>query len=332
MSVLDELHLDHANEALQRLVSLFVDSIDDRDRIRALAKSAEVKTGRLYFNKPLDLLWWDLLDEARRQDRQWHLVEKIKEELPAAGKQQIDALRGAPPKVKPLPARWKGGVERQTGRHSTLLDISFLEKGLHAARSVVHLSVSCADGTTADGTGFLIGRDLLLSNHHVLFDPSNLPSTSVVARFRYEEGVKEILRVCRPETLQGDPDYDWAVVQLREPAPDEIPIVRMAAPSSPVRLGFPAFIIQHPNGGRKKIGLYRNEVRFVDEDVVQYLTDTEVGSSGSPVFDERWEIIALHHRWVPGDEANAAGIPVKVLNQGVRIERVIAGLAARGLL
>ena len=31
-------------------------------------------------------------------------------------------------------------------------------------------------------------------------------------------------------------------------------------------------------------------------DLVQYSTDTEPGSSGSPVFNQDWEIVGLHHR------------------------------------
>lgn len=336
MSLLDELPLDHGNEALQRLVTLLEENIDDPDEIKLLAQNAGMKTGTLRFGKAPALLWWDMLDAARAQDRQWQLVEKVKLRRPAAGA-RIDGLVGAAPPQKSLPARWKGGPEKQTGPRPTLLDISFLEKGVHVSRAVVHLSTTYADHTTGNGTGFLIGRDLLLSNHHVLFDEGGQSATSVLARFRYEEGVQEIVRECVPKTIQGAEYFDWAVVRLREPAPEDIPILPMKAPSSPVKVGFPAFIIQHPRGEKKKVGLYRNEVRYVDDEVIQYLTDTEVGSSGSPVFDQRWELIALHHQWVTGDEANAKGVPpgeapAKVLNQGVRIERVIAELAERGLL
>jgi hypothetical protein len=96
MSVLDEMRLDRANDALQRLVELLADNIHSRDRIDALARSAGMKVERLRLEKALDLLWWDVLDEARRQDRQWKLVEKLKAELPTEGKRRIDALVGAP--------------------------------------------------------------------------------------------------------------------------------------------------------------------------------------------------------------------------------------------
>ena len=54
-------------------------------------------------------------------------------------------------------------------------------------------------------------------------------------------------------------------------------------------------IIQHPGGGPKQIALYHNVVVYSDERVVQYLTDTLPGSSGSPCFNDAWEVVALHH-------------------------------------
>ena len=55
-------------------------------------------------------------------------------------------------------------------------------------------------------------------------------------------------------------------------------------------------IIQHPQGGPKKIAFTDNKVSAVFNDLVQYSTDTEPGSSGSPVFNQDWEIVGLHHR------------------------------------
>ena len=87
------------------------------------------------------------------------------------------------------------------------------------------------------------------------------------------------------------------------------------------------FIIQHPDGGPKMIGLSHNLVRYVDDDVLQYWTDTKAGSSGAPVFNSRWEVVGLHHRWVQAPE----GEGVTYRNQGRRIGRVLEGLERHGL-
>ncbi len=54
-------------------------------------------------------------------------------------------------------------------------------------------------------------------------------------------------------------------------------------------------IIQHPGGGPKKISLQNNFVAYADRSVIQYYTSTEPGSSGSPVFNDDFEVVAIHH-------------------------------------
>ena len=68
-----------------------------------------------------------------------------------------------------------------------------------------------------------------------------------------------------------------------------------------LRRGTSAFIIQHPLGDAQKVVLQDNWITYVSEDHrrVQYLTNTEHGSSRSPVCDENWDVVALHHSWAP---------------------------------
>ena len=64
----------------------------------------------------------------------------------------------------------------------------------------------------------------------------------------------------------------------------------------------------------------------VDENRVQYLTDTLPGSSGSPVFDRDWNVIALHHSggWIA--EPNAPSKSTFYRNEGINISKLIAEL------
>jgi endonuclease G, mitochondrial len=54
-------------------------------------------------------------------------------------------------------------------------------------------------------------------------------------------------------------------------------------------------IIQHANGGPKQIALSANAVLQVKPPWLHYSTDTLPGSSGSPVFNDLWQVIAVHH-------------------------------------
>lgn len=54
-------------------------------------------------------------------------------------------------------------------------------------------------------------------------------------------------------------------------------------------------IIQHPGGHLKKISMQNNFIAYADANVVQYTTSTLPGSSGSPVFDDEFKVVAIHH-------------------------------------
>ncbi|MBK7780566.1 MAG: trypsin-like peptidase domain-containing protein [Ardenticatenia bacterium] len=181
------------------------------------------------------------------------------------------------------------------------------------------------------GTGFLMGPDLLLTNHHVLFDQDHGDerAAGVALLLDYEESFSGALRegqafVGLPDSIIGDKADDWAVVRLAT-APDAA-YPRLPLSGGPVTVDDPVFVVQHPGGRPKEIGLTRNLVRHVGADCIQYLTDTEGGSSGSPVFNARWQVVALHHRWT---KAGALGRECR--NQGVAIGRVVAGLRAAGV-
>ena len=55
-------------------------------------------------------------------------------------------------------------------------------------------------------------------------------------------------------------------------------------------------IIQHPDGATKKLAL-AEPVSGIDTAInkLWYKADTLGGSSGSPVFNQEWEVVALHH-------------------------------------
>lgn len=59
---------------------------------------------------------------------------------------------------------------------------------------------------------------------------------------------------------------------------------------------------------------------------IQYLTDTEPGASGSPVFDDNWHVVALHHASVKVPESQYKGEVIKYNNQGIEIHAIIDDL------
>ncbi len=79
-------------------------------------------------------------------------------------------------------------------------------------------------------------------------------------------------------------------------------------------------IIQHPSGRRKEVALQQNNIQHIYTNHLRYTTDTEPGSSGSPVFNNSWDLLTLHHA---GGEFSGG---VWVNNQGVRIDKIVADI------
>jgi V8-like Glu-specific endopeptidase len=213
----------------------------------------------------------------------------------------------------------------------TFLEVVFLAIGLERARSVCRLATRFpAEGW---GTAFRIGARHLLTNHHVLYnhDDGDKKVRSVEAWFNFEEDERGKPRdivslACDVSSIVGEKPDDWAVIETADPIPDvfpALPIVGARVPQVDDRV----CIIQHPGGQTKKVALQHNLVRDVDTEKIQYWTDTDLGSSGSPVFDDRWDVVALHHFSVPAPQGDRVG----VRNQGRRIDRIVERMVARGV-
>jgi hypothetical protein len=166
----------------------------------------------------------------------------------------------------------------------------------------------------------------------VLFGRSGERADQVDIWFNYELDAGGKLRDVDsyegdPESIAGDAKHDWAIIKPKKPFKASYPSLSLC-PSKPLTRGDFVYILQHPGGGMKKIGLIHNQVVHVTPEVVHYLTDTLPGSSGSPVCNERWEVVALHHRGVLA--AGEPSAPKK--NAGIPIQRVVEALVARGIL
>ena len=228
--------------------------------------------------------------------------------------------------------RWRGQespaayFEKIIGEN-TLRPIAFLAQGLLAARAVAYVSVG-AGATRWSGTGFLVAPNIAITNHHVIPDATLLPD--VLFRLNYEEDFHG--KAQQPDEYNADTAgvfhaseaLDYAVVQLTgEPGKKWgcLPLLSRA-----VRTGDHVNIIQHPDGLPKQISLQNNLVEYVDEQLVQYVTSTKPGSSGSPVFNDNWEVVALHH--AGGHLVEPETQRVHFRNEGVLISRVLNDLPA----
>ena len=193
---------------------------------------------------------------------------------------------------------WKGKstpneIKEAILGENTLKHIAFLNKGVEVAKAVVRVIV----GASSQGTGFMITPDLLLTNHHVLSEKELLSTTRF--EFNYQLDIKGNALTVGEFSAKEDGLYhsnkelDYAIVELDDSPGNKFAYLTL----HPLKafLNQRVNIIQHPYGLPKQISIQNNFVEYRDKKLLQYLTTTMKGSSGSPVFNDDWEVVALHH-------------------------------------
>lgn len=196
------------------------------------------------------------------------------------------------------------------------LPASFLAKGAKAAEAVCR--VNLAGGF---GTGFLIGtRNLIMTNNHVIATADD--AISATAEFQFEQGLETIVVNFDPDRFfVTSRELDYTIVAIQSTGLERInPIALLRSPATVTR-GEKVNIVQHPRGRKKEVALHNNDVKRIKDKVVWYVTDTEPGSSGSPVFNNSWDLVALHHAgWIEGGETT---------NEGVRMAAIVSHLISQ---
>lgn len=194
-----------------------------------------------------------------------------------------------------LAAPVSSSLEKIIGANN-LKSIAWLRKGLACARSVGRILAP-----TGLGTGFLIEGGRVVTNHHVIADAAAAGSS--VIEFGFEEDDQgNVLEPCRyrlkGSNLIAHEDLDYCVAEV-DAASHPTPLGNWGKLEFEIHdvpaVGEHVTIIQHPGGGPKQIGITANQVVNIFEHRLQYTTDTLPGSSGAPVFNDAWKVVAVHH-------------------------------------
>jgi endonuclease G, mitochondrial len=220
------------------------------------------------------------------------------------------------------PKQDPNGLERLIGE-SNLCSISFLARGLEAAAAVARIrGRDTITGQEFFGTGFLVAPGLLMTNHHVL--PNKSTAEMAVVEFNFQndshgiESQKFVFHLTPGVVFVTDSSLDVTFVEV-VPRSQEgkqlsdfgfLPLLRHSGKALDREW---VSIIQHPNGQPKQIAIRDSQIISLSREghpdidfdrYIHYTTDTQPGSSGSPVLNDQWQVVALHHRGVPKVDRN----------------------------
>lgn len=222
-------------------------------------------------------------------------------------------------------------VEVLVGR-SNFLPARFLDIGVDRARATCKIEASGTDfrgrqGSWA-GTGFLISPCILLTNCHVLNSAAVAGSGRCI--FNYQLGKDGQMMPAKSFALNPGRLYvnspvdqlDFALVWVDGEPGKEFGFVPINRNAFQVTAGELVNIVQHPEGEPKQVALQENQLDQVLETVLRYSTDTQPGSSGSCVFNNEWQPVALHHASrVETENGNQV-----TRNEGIRFTAIAAHL------
>lgn len=239
------------------------------------------------------------------------------------------------------------GLQKNVRPHLAKLDLAiWIDRLAAIRRQVCRIEID----RRAAGTGFLVGPSAVLTNWHVV-EKAQAAGTLPTAQCRFdyvmrEDGTREAGRLVAlvadplaahapyaPAEVTDHPDaplplpgqLDFALLRLAEPVGTDRGW--LALPTAPPALppDAPLLIVQHPDGAPMKLALDTRSVIGPNGNGtrMRYRTNTENGSSGSPVFTMDWDPVLLHHY---GDPTWGAAR----FNQGVPLDRIRAAILAAG--
>jgi len=237
---------------------------------------------------------------------------------------------------------------------SDLLPFGFLAGAARTGRSVARLSVPrIEDGQPRlfasgkpvlfFGTGWLIGTKHVITNHHVInartdgeapASPSDfdLQAKGVVVQFGYDDEQAEGEPLEIAALTASDAQLDYALLELAAEPAEREPLPLWARPidlAGGTRL--PVNIIQHPGGHPKQIAIRNNLAAALEGGELRYFTDTAEGSSGSPVCNDQWQVLALHRASTMSyGKYNYQGKDTAWINIGTTMTRIVEDLKAKG--
>jgi hypothetical protein len=226
----------------------------------------------------------------------------------------------------------------------------FTEKLLATAARVCRVEIR-SSSVRSGGTGFLVGPDLVLTNHHVVRAAieGDVAAGGVRCVFDHHVGPDQLVRDGEVVELAGDGNWlvsssppsalddeadpigvptavelDYALLRLARPAGATTTLdgrergwMCMTGSTTPVVVGLPLLIVQHPLEFPMKLAVDPGGVASVNANRTRltHRVNTEAGSSGSPCLTFDLDLVALHHS---GRARHNEAIPIATIADDLR--------------
>jgi len=242
--------------------------------------------------------------------------------------------------------------ERAIGKNDSVYS-NFVELLMDAKEKVGRILVRKGSNLAGYATGFMVSPRLMLTNWHVFQNATDAQNSEVQFGYEFDITGKEKTATIfsfRPEDFfYSNRDLDYCLVAVstvsRDSGTNLSKISYLYLDPEKGKLGEEKKeslnIIHHPDGDFKQLSIRENLFTKRTATTILYEADTAQGSSGGPVFNDQWQVVALHHSGVAdkndkGEYIDKYGNPVPYIggkiqeskinwisNEGIRISVIL---------
>lgn len=247
---------------------------------------------------------------------------------------------------EPRPAN----LEAVVNRHSQFVNVAEFLRNFEAMAE----RVCCVETPYRNGTGFLVGADLVMTNYHVVLEVVREPKVQNLVNFRFDHqqrvpGQQPSGTVCKlqPNGILASSPFDESdITGAGEAEPDKLDYALLKidralgnekGPSGKARGWYlPAIdgpvvarldyvvIPQHPLGGALQAAWGIAQGFNAENTRILYDTSTEEGSSGSPCLTIDLELFGLHHATRPqGGQSHNRAVPMRLIGADLEQKNIL---------
>ncbi len=359
------------NKKLTELKRILIDLYPDKEDGKMMVDMAGIPKGFIAFNDKANINWHNILLEANKRNRVKDLVQIASDDFPEIDElknmfkevEKTDSLNSVrnfskeinlnniekndenkelintiididrATKKYDLLVPNKEGLEKIIGDDDFVDFLSWHYKALKSSMAVC--KVETEDGDS--GTGFILNGGFLMTNNHVISNKKVADGSRILFNYMTDKEnnvLNHIIYQLDSSIFISSPEYelDYTIVKIRENGNtplSEWGFVELESFFNP-KIGEKVTIIQHPRGNYKKMAL-PDDIISSWNDYLFYKTDTQEGSSGSPVFNKKWKVVALHHAGKNEQSANG-GFQInekgenQPSNRGILIKSILNNL------
>ncbi len=199
--------------------------------------------------------------------------------------------------------------DRAIGKNDSVYS-NFVELIVNAKQKVGRIEIKQGSRNIGFATGFMVAENLLLTNWHVFRTRSEIADSEIQFFYEYDTagnpGTPVSFKLQSEIFFHSSKELDYCVVAVN---PTDITGSKKLSDIGYIFLD-PALgklgteeeealnIIHHPDGDYMQLSIRENLFVKITPISIWYKTDTAPGSSGSPVFNDQWQVVALHHMGV----------------------------------